>query len=103
MARDNPSWSQVLPFALLGLRTTTREQFAVCPASLMYGENLGFLGDLALDKGDCLGKIGLLRLLREAVGKMTPTPPSRHTQPVVNIARVCEVCTLVRSDACGQY
>jgi len=38
MAYGNKVWSKSLPFVLLGLRTTFREDFLATPAELVYGE-----------------------------------------------------------------
>lgn len=40
MCYQEKSWSKVLPFILLGLRTVFREEFKATPAELLYGENL---------------------------------------------------------------
>lgn len=65
--RDDPFWSQALPFILLGVRTVAREEFAFSSSDMLFGENLRFCVNLNLDERDCLGETGLLCLLREAV------------------------------------
>lgn len=50
MACDDPSWSQVLLFVSLGLRTAARVEFVARPADLVYRENLRLPGDLVSDK-----------------------------------------------------
>lgn len=65
MARDKLSWSQVLLFVLLGLRTAVREEFAASHAELVYGESLRLPSGLVFDRGGGLGGNGLLHLLRK--------------------------------------
>lgn len=55
-----PHVSQVLPLVPPGLRTVRRDEFAVGPAELVYGENL-------------------LRLLRDAVNLIKTPPPTNQS------------------------
>lgn len=65
MVRDEPPWSQVLPFVLLGLRAAVHEESTASPADLAYVENQRLPNDHVLVKRNGLGETGLLRLLRE--------------------------------------
>lgn len=69
--REEQSRSQVLPFVLL-------KEFAASSADPVYGENLRLSDDLLLHKRNGLGETRLLRLLREAVLRLKPPPPSHH-------------------------
>lgn len=92
MPRDHLFSSQVLPFLLLGVCTTAREEFTGKPAHLVYGENLQVPGDLTLYKKDGFGETELLHLLLEVIAKLQAPPPSRHAHIVTNNPRDLRVC-----------
>ena len=45
-AHNNASWSEALPFALLGKRNTVKQDLQATPASLVYGATLRLPADL---------------------------------------------------------
>ncbi|CAD7085746.1 unnamed protein product [Hermetia illucens] len=101
MARDDPSWTQVLPLVLLGLRTTRREEFAASPAELVYGENPRLPSDPVFDKRSGLTESGLVRLLRDNLRRIKATPPTRHSSIPACSPKELDTCThvLIRTDA----
>lgn len=95
MAQDDPSWSQVLPLILLGLRTINPEEFAASLAELVYEENLRLPIDPVHEVRSSLNSIGLLHLLRDAVSLIKPPPPTNHEKTDVSVPRDLESCTQV--------
>lgn len=95
MARDNPSCSQVLPCVLLGPRTDDRKKLAAIPANLIYMENLRLSGIIVLDKGEEHRESELLHLLRDAIPRLKPPPPSPYAWPAVHTPEKLEVCSHV--------
>ena len=73
----SPHWVDELPWVLLGLRTTPKEELNASPADLVYGAPLAVPGDfIPVAKHPPIEDH--LRQLREKVGNLRPTPASAH-------------------------
>jgi len=73
------SWSQALPFVLLGLRTAVREEFSATPAELVYGEPIRLPGDFLLESQKDCYQSEFINKLRELFSKLRPVPASNHS------------------------
>jgi hypothetical protein len=74
----NPAWADELPWVLLGIRTTCKEDLGTSPAEMVYGAPLSvpgaFLGVPSTDPDSST----FLQQLRAKVGDLAPTPTSTH-------------------------
>ena len=71
-------WTDQLPWVLLGLRTTFKEDLHASSAELVFGEALSVPGDFVGSSTDTSDPSLLLGRLREEVQQMRPVPTSRH-------------------------
>ena len=76
---DSPIWSDHLPWVLLGIRTSPKEDLGTSPAELVYGANLTVPGDF-ITRPDDLTVAHELARLREKVKNLAPIPTSFHGQ-----------------------
>ena len=99
------SWHHKLPWILLGLRTTHKEDLEASPAELIFGETLTLPGELLLpgnnDRNISFERAELVRNLRHDVALLLPTPGTAHKQPNIHVPRSLENATyvFVRHDA----
>lgn len=80
MCHATSSWTEVLPWVLLGIRSAWKEDIGATTAELVYGEPLRLPGQFlteaprdAADMGDLVDR------LRTHMSKLTPQPTSWHT------------------------
>ena len=79
-----PNWLDELPWVLLGIRTSPKEDIGTSSAELVFGAPLTVPGDfisasLSQSTGD------RLRQLRNVVGGLAPVPTSSHGRPAVSL------------------
>ena len=79
-----PNWADELPWVLLGLRTTPKDDLKASPADLVYGSPLTVPGDFVQDSAQA-PVTEHLRQLRERVGDLGPIPASHHGHPRTNV------------------
>ncbi len=79
-----PNWIDELPWVLLGLRTTPKDDLKASPADLVYGSPLAVLGDFFQDSPQATVNEHL-RQLREHVSDLSPVPTSHHGRPRANV------------------
>ena len=72
-----PHWVDELPWVLLGLRTTPKEDLNASPAELVYGSPLTVPGDFVQDAPQAPVSEHL-RQLRERVSDLRPVPAGTH-------------------------
>ena len=72
-----PNWVDELPWVLLGLRTTPKEDLNTSPAKLVYGSPLTVPGDF-IPKCTPVPTQEHLRNLREKMDSLRPVPTSAH-------------------------
>ncbi|XP_045137222.1 uncharacterized protein LOC123519780 [Portunus trituberculatus] len=81
MARcTGPNWRAQLPWVLLGIRTSPKEELRVSPAEMVFGEPLVVPGEFfpsfyTTDDGNYLAR------LRQAVGKYRPCVQTHKKMP----------------------
>jgi cleavage and polyadenylation specificity factor subunit 1 len=83
MCLAQESWTEALPFVLLGMRTAFREDLQASVAELVYGEPLRILGEL-LAAAPTIGDTSeLITQLRRHFEQLRPVPATRHASPAV--------------------
>lgn len=81
---SGPHWVNKLPWVLLGLRTTPKENLNASPADLVYGAPLTVPGDFVQDPPQSMVDEHL-RQLHERVSDLRPVPASAHGQFKTNV------------------
>merc|ERR1712020_624705 len=81
---SGPNWVDELPWVLLGLRTTPKEDLNASPADLVYGAPLTVPGDFIQETPQAPVNEHL-RQLREKVSDLRPIPASAHGQTKSNV------------------
>ena len=77
----SPHWMEHLPFTLLGLQTTWREEPGCSPAELVYGSNLRIPSEF-IDPTPPLSlqpSTTFLRDLQKSMHETLPPPPTHHS------------------------
>ena len=77
---SGPSWYDQLPWVLLGLRTTIKDDLQCSPAELVYGAPVSVPGD-CLSTTQQLPVRDQLQQLRETVGRFRPQQTVHHSAP----------------------
>ncbi|KFD51219.1 hypothetical protein M513_07819 [Trichuris suis] len=86
MARlTGPDWTDELPWVLLGIRTTPKQDLTTSSAELVYGAPLAVPGDFIPAARGQPEPASLLKRLREKVGKLAPIPTSRHGATITHV------------------
>ena len=75
-----PNWFDHLPWVLLGLRTTVKDDLGCSPAELVYGSPIAIPGD-CLPTTAAPSTAEHLATLHRAVDRLKPTSTSHHTAP----------------------
>ena len=74
------NWVRDLPWVLLGIRSTPRDDCAVSPAEMTFGTNLQLPGDVT--KGDDPPPVEIFtKDLKERMAKLEPPAPTHNTVP----------------------
>ena len=73
-----PNWYQQLPWILLSLRSTVKEDLQTSPAELMFGQVLTLPGDYFPHQQQPLEVPELLQQLRNNTAQTAPVPPLSH-------------------------
>ncbi|KAJ8710566.1 hypothetical protein PYW08_009081 [Mythimna loreyi] len=80
MCHANSSWTEALPWALLGIRSAWKEDIGATTAELVYGEPLRLPGQFLTEAPkDVVDMSDLVNRLRAHMTKLTPQPTSWHT------------------------
>ena len=72
------TWYDHLPFVLLGMRTSIREDSGCCPADLLYGAPLRLPGDSFEPSEPVPQASDFARQLRSVIGSSSPMPVQYH-------------------------
>ena len=73
-----PTWSNELPWVLLGIRTAPKEDLGCSSAELVYGAPITVPGDFIANHGPQQDHSFQLQRLRDQVGSLAPVPTARH-------------------------
>ncbi len=89
-------WTDALPLALLGIRTSLKEDIGCMAAELVYGTTLRLPGEFfSVSSSDCVDPSNYVTRLRSSMRAVQATPPRHppqhvHTnQSLPNTSRVC--------------
>ena len=83
MARmTTETWSDELPWVMLGLRTAPKPDLGVSPAELVYGAPLALPAEFLSGQPDPDTPAALLHRIRERIAQIAPIPTSWHSKPV---------------------
>ncbi len=74
---SGPSWTQELPWVLLGIRTTPKEDLGCSSAELVYGYPLTVPGEF-VPEHSIHDPLSHLRRIRDTVRSLVPVPTSQH-------------------------
>ena len=103
MARlDTTSWMEELPWVVLGLRTTPKDDLYASTAELVYGAPLRLSGEfVSQSTADATATPETLQHLRRAVSRFQYTPATRHDARSMHIPRALQQAeyVYVRQDA----
>jgi hypothetical protein len=69
---DNQDWSSHLPWVLLGMRATLKEDSAISSAEMVYSEPLTFIGDFV--DSSTLAPDSFMQQLRDKMFRFQPPP-----------------------------
>lgn len=76
------SWTEALPWVLLGIRSACKEDLQMSAAELVYGEPLRLPGQfLTTNSNDEVDMSNIVSRFRAHLAKMTPKPTSWHRNP----------------------
>uniref|UniRef100_A0A0L8GBD5 Uncharacterized protein n=1 Tax=Octopus bimaculoides TaxID=37653 RepID=A0A0L8GBD5_OCTBM len=75
------NWIDQLPWLMLGIHTTTKENFNTSSTEIVSGVPLTVLGEFFLYTGPDPNVQDYLAHLRDSVGQLRPTPMSTHGTP----------------------
>lgn len=95
-----PTWSDEVPWVLLGIRTAPKEDLGVSSAELVYGAPLTVPADFVGTPNLDVSPDSCLRQLRQTVGGLAPVPTSQHgpVTPFVPHALAVAPFVFVRRD-----
>lgn len=98
MARCNTiHWSEELPFILLGIRVTFKEDLHCSPAELVYGQSLKIPGEFFVDnpKAEPINPNYLVDRLRDYMRKLKISEPRTTNQSNVHLPKDLNTCNQV--------
>lgn len=101
MCQETPSWSDVLPTILLGLRTTHKDDIGASPAEMLYGQTLRLPGEYFEEHGATDNPHEFITKFRRQMQALKPTKTAHHGQTPVFTQPTIKTCThvFVRIDA----
>lgn len=75
---NDARWINQLPWVLLGLRTTVKEDIGASPAEMVYGSAISIPGEFLPATVSTTSEAEHIQQLRDIVGNLKPTPTSHH-------------------------
>lgn len=88
-------WTFVLPFVLLGLRTTMKEDINASPAEMLFGSQLRIPGEFFQNKPIQHNNSDFIKDLRHRMQSLKPTSASRHDTDKIFIQPGLKDCCYV--------
>lgn len=98
----NEKWTESLPWVLLGIRTSFKEELQCSSAELVYGESLRLPGEFFdSTTGGTTDNTEFSTRLKHFAEKLRPIPTSRHCKPKVFVYKDLKTCdhVFLREDA----
>lgn len=98
MARCNtPHWSEELPFVLLGIRSSIRDDIQCSPADLVYGQALRIPGELFVDdsRKEHISQPNFVERLREFMRQPKPIDTRIQKQDKTYVPKLLTDCPFV--------
>ena len=90
-----PDWCDQLPWVLLGMRTTPKEDLGASSAELVFGSQLTVPADLVYQPTVPQSEGQHLKNLRAAVGKLAPINTKHHNHPHSAVPKALHECPYV--------
>ena len=98
-----PNWTDELPFVLLGIRTSPKEDLGCSSAELVYGDTLRLPGEFFYSSNAPVNmpSMDFVTQLRGNMRRLRPTPTSHHSQQQRRTSAALPNCkyVFVRKDA----
>ena len=81
------SWMDALPFVMLGLRSTWREDSDTTPADLVFGTALCLPGQFVPNSGDGSAEVTdtFVKTLRDRMSSLSPVTQPHHSTPTSHV------------------
>lgn len=98
MARStSANWCSELPFVLLGIRSSTKEDLQACPAELVYGQNLKIPGEYFVSQpvNDEVEPSELIKRFRNYMKDLRVSEPRFPNQSNIHIPKDLNTCSHV--------
>lgn len=99
---QSTDWCNTLPFVLLGLRTTLKEDISATPSEMVYGSTIRIPGEFFNESKPKASETLFAQDLRRRMREIKPVPASNHnTKEKVFIQKELSKCShvFVRHDA----
>ncbi|GFU04020.1 transposon Tf2-6 polyprotein [Nephila pilipes] len=95
-AHENSKWSEIIPIALLGMRSAVKKDINATCAELVYGTTLRLPSDLfSTDKFTTTCNQTYVSFLREKMRSLQPIPTSAHTKSSMFVPTDLKNCSHV--------
>ncbi len=88
-------WADRLPWVLLGLRTSPKEDLQASTAELVYGQPLCVPGEFITDATGPWSAARQRSVLQEAASRFAPVPTSHHGCPQPHVPRALRTAEYV--------
>jgi len=104
MCNAGPSWLQLLPTVLLGLRTCFKQDLQASTAEMLYGAPLRLPNEFFEDLDSNTNPVTFLSKFREHMRQVRPTQTSHHIKEKMFLIKGIEQCShvFIRTDAVKQ-
>lgn len=101
MCHETPSWAEILPTVLLGLRTTYKEDIGASPAEMLYGQTLRLPGEYFNDSPAEVSPHEFISKFREQMKSLRSTQTDHHDKQQTFVHPALSTCShvFVRIDA----
>jgi len=98
---STPNWIDHLPWVMLGIRTTPKEDLGTSSAELVYGTTLNVPGDFVDGTGLDVPNNSFLLSLNDRMHRLIPTPTTSHSSCIRRVPTQLRSCkyVFVRQDS----
>lgn len=95
MCHQNAQWTEVLPFVLLGMRTSLKDDLQATVAELTYGTTLRLPGEFFVASNNTKPTPEFIVNLKSAMANLRPVPTSNHSKPATFLQKQLATCSHV--------